>query len=676
MTPPITYTPRPSTAPATATAPATKAPATPVVDWTARAQYATSSRLVCCVVNEALAPAYYVPSPSASGTGDVLGWAVLVRPDDEQQQSGVVSAEWVHDVFLPSLATTSPVIPAASDDTAVPDAILVPLRATPLLRTRDTVFPRVRSADPDDLVPVSPFLLLHPTSSASGKWTATATLDPARVWSAVSQWNAIDAASSGKIARELASSAAVQEQLYLLSADRALPTLDSPALDWEAAVLEGHATHPMHRTRSAAAPLSFAADHAHLAALADPEIRFFLVPLARVHAHGTWLADVHPHLARYLGVACPADHVLFPVHAFQVPFVRATFPEFRYLESAAIPARAQASTRTVVPRDPHAFPGASHVKLSICMTITSAMRTISPYSVHNGPVFSRMAELANEGRAVLLPVAENATLGLRHDDEYYAKTMGAVLRTDPESVLPEHERTIMCGALVERDPVSHTPHVVRAFALATHEAKLDFFHHYAATLVAAVVPPLVKYGLAWEAHGQNMLVRVDRRTRAVVGFAARDFGGCQVYPPAWRSAFSGNPAAAGLVDQFLPGSFQTGESAEAGWAVVYHTAFACHLHRLARALGVHGDARSWAGVRREIARYVVRGSPLWQAWLATREVPAKAFLRMKMDGLYRDYVYEPVPNILLTGVAEDDDLSFPELSEGEGEAVEVVAPAV
>jgi siderophore synthetase component len=41
----------------------------------------------------------------------------------------------------------------------------------------------------------------------------------------------------------------------------------------------------------------------------------------------------------------------------------------------------------------------------------------------------------------------------------------------------------------------------------------------------AFLPPCLHNGIAFEAHGQNTLARFDSKTKKLVGFIVRDFGG-------------------------------------------------------------------------------------------------------------------------------------------------------
>ncbi|KNE54664.1 hypothetical protein AMAG_00622 [Allomyces macrogynus ATCC 38327] len=640
-----------------------------------KAQFATASRLIACLVNEALVHATLLDSAPIA----------LNTPEHAAPVKSVIKAS----ISAPTPPRTSlvawarleaPVAINSSTSSSNVAAILVPLRVVPLSRPGTA---QIRCLDPDDLVGNASFVLVPRGARTNGTrdgTDATTTVDPCAVWDAVALWNQVPASNAAVIRDELASSAQIQAILFQHPPHHGkLPTLTSSSLDWENAVVEGHATHPMHRTRHASAPLAFSPTPDGMHALQFPDLVLFAVPLTRVHAHGTWLTDVHPALLERLpahDAACvPIDHVLFPVHGHQAAWVHAHFPEFVPLR-VRIPALAQASTRTVVVPGGQLFPDGAIVKTSISMTITSAMRTVSPYTVQNAPVMSAMAHLVNESRNVLFPIDEFASIGLDHPDEAIAKAMGCVLRADPERLLAPHgEKVILCAALVERDVATGVPHVVRAFGLQSLAQRLAWFTKYAKLLVQSLVPPLAKYAFAFEGHGQNMLLRVRPAAKqgdnaTLVGFAVRDYGGALVHVPTYRAALATRDD---LTDKLRPGSFQLAASPEAAYRVAYHTMVACHLHRLARVLDLHQSGAAWRvvreAVRTELAPFGGDAHPLARAWLHERDVDAKAFLRMKCGGLYRDYVYERVPNLLFVGDEEGQKVESSE----EGQEPEVAA---
>jgi Ferric iron reductase FhuF-like transporter len=150
--------------------------------------------------------------------------------------------------------------------------------------------------------------------------------------------------------------------------------------------------------------------------------------------------------------------------------------------------------------------------------------------------------------------------------------------------------------------------------------------------VAAVVPPLLHNGVAFEAHPQNMLLRLSRSTLTPTGFIMRDLGGLRVHPATLSASTGGTEFA------FLPGHCVVASTPEDAAKKLYHTLVHNHLQRLARVLGLHGDGSAWSAVRAHLTREIPRGSWLWAAWMdeSVRSVSGKCLVRMKLEGVYRE----------------------------------------
>ena len=149
--------------------------------------------------------------------------------------------------------------------------------------------------------------------------------------------------------------------------------------------------------------------------------------------------------------------------------------------------------------------------------------------------------------------------------------------------------------------------------------------------MAGVIPPLLHNGVAFEAHPQNMLLRLSRSTLTPTGFIMRDLGGLGVHP-ATLSASIGSEFA------FLPEHCVVEETPEDAAQKLYHTLVHNHLQRLARVLRLHSDGSAWSAVREHLTREIPRGSWLWSAWMddTVRSLPGKCLLRMKLVGVYRE----------------------------------------
>ncbi len=379
------------------------------------------------------------------------------------------------------------------------------------------------------------------------------------------------------------------------------PALDGPALAWEQAVIEGHATHPCHKTR-----LGMTVDDAR-----------------------RWASEHHgrPTLVHVRGPALQVHGAFFdlvgtdavPVHPAQLPALRARFPEVEVTPSTR-PAWAQTSLRSVCPEGLDV-----HLKLALAVQTTSALRTISPQSVANGPVLSALfAALAPPGLHV---IEELASAGAAHPDPDVAKHLACIVRADPERTFPG-DRFVVCAALVERDDTG-VPLARRVFGDA---APVVAFEDYTARLLDAVVPPMRDHGVALEAHGQNTLARY--RGGVLVGFAVRDFGGVRLHRPTLLS--SGHALA------LAPNSAPDASDLAEVWGKLHHCVIQHHLSELIRTLGL--GAAGWRIVRRHVDR-LLAGTPAHGFWTAPT-APHKCLLRMRLEGRYRDYVYRPAPNPL------------------------------
>jgi siderophore synthetase component len=418
--------------------------------------------------------------------------------------------------------------------------------------------------------------------------------------------------------QELAS--AVLHQRLAESTRRPAPGPGAPALAWEQAIVDGHPTHPCHRTRlgfDERAARHYAAEHR-----GRFDLRFVAVPADAVEVHGPFaecLAGFAP--------SAPPGHVVLPVHPAQLSRVAHFFPRVRVLPDAR-PAQAQAALRTVCP---DALPW--HLKLPLAVHTTSALRTLSPSAVAHGPVLSALARRV--AHVPLHVVTEVASAGVRHADPRVARHLACIVREDPEPRFPG-DVVVVCAALSERDASGAC--LVRTLADAPPGGAVAraFFDSYAQGLCDAVLPPLREHGLALEAHAQNTLVHL--RDGRPVGFAVRDFGGVRVHLPTLE--------ASGLAVALRPGAIHATTDAAEASAVLFHAAVRNHLEPVARALGLGADA--WTVARAHVDRHLA-GSPWHALWVAAR-APAKSLLRMRLGGHPAAPSFDARPNPLARAV--------------------------
>ena len=247
----------------------------------------------------------------------------------------------------------------------------------------------------------------------------------------------------------------------------------------EQRVLDGHPLHPCCRTRggmTVADVLAYAPEHRPVIRL-----RRLAVP------PGRWYGDTPP--------------VLY-AHPWQAARLTARHPWLRDAGGTG-PVRPLMSLRTVAPLD-----GGEHVKTAVDIQMTSAVRTVSPAAVHNGPRLSALLHdlTADLPLTVLRETAAGAVLIDGVPDRHLAHLRREAPRvTAGQTVLP-------LGAL---------PAVLPELDADPYPWWHDLMH--------LLLPPLLTVldrGVALEAHGQNTLLVLDG-TRPV-RIVYRDLGGVRV----------------------------------------------------------------------------------------------------------------------------------------------------
>ncbi|TDD94249.1 IucA/IucC family protein [Actinomadura rubrisoli] len=265
---------------------------------------------------------------------------------------------------------------------------------------------------------------------------------------------------------------------------------------------------------AAAFPAAVAAGRAELAASGDDPGRYALLP-------------IHPH---QLDHAVPALHPDALSDRRVVPL------------SAALPARSLMSTRTLAVGEPGSR-ARLHVKTALEVQITSAVRGVSFPAAHNGPRLSRL----------LLDIAEHDPLveGLALSRELAAaclvppetpgpadaarrRSVGVILREDPETLLEPGEVALPAAALLARSPLTGRPVIddlITELANGTSRARAAarWLRRYLELIVPPALTLLTRYGIAMEAHPQNtvLVLRDAMPHRAMV----RDLGGIGILEP-------------------------------------------------------------------------------------------------------------------------------------------------
>jgi siderophore synthetase component len=354
----------------------------------------------------------------------------------------------------------------------------------------------------------------------------------------------------------------------------------------EQSIVDGHPLHPCCRTRagmSVADVLAYAPEH-------RPVIRLHRLRVPPQRWHGT------------------SEPVLY-AHPWQAERLRDAYP---WLADAGRsgPVRPLMSLRTVAPLD-----GGDHVKTAVDVQMTSAVRTVSPAAVHNGPRLSALLrELTSD-----LPLTCLAERGA-----------GAVI--------------------VDGEPSRHLAHLRRAAPpagpgevvlplgapeLIARAARADPYGWFAG-LAAILWGPLVTVldrGVALEAHGQNTLVVLRHGRPARIAY--RDLGGVRVSARRLRAAGVEPPTLLGDLPSDDPQVLRTKLAASALGTVAAE---------LITVLGRQGadPGRLWAMVAQSI-----RGAGTGDvAALLGEPLPIKATTAMRLARDPLDDIWATIDNPL------------------------------
>uniref|UniRef100_UPI000DE49825 IucA/IucC family protein n=1 Tax=Nonomuraea lactucae TaxID=2249762 RepID=UPI000DE49825 len=277
--------------------------------------------------------------------------------------------------------------------------------------------------------------------------------------------------------------------------------LGGRGLEWfEQGVVDGHPYHPCCRNRpgfSVAEQLAYAPEHrtvVHLDLVAVSASRCLVV--------GPW-----PERLR------DGDRVLLPVHPWQR---RHRLPELGFgppvpgadADVGQIPARPLICLRTVVP-----VAGGPHIKTAVSARMTSHVRDISPASVEDcvalSDLLTGLAARLGGGRLRVARYLAGAAacVGGRPSPE-----VAVMLREPPSRYATGAGETVLPFAALTARPGHGGPPLVRTVIGLSGTPAARWVGAVALEVFAAVLG-LLDLGVALEAHGQNLLLVLDRYGR-------------------------------------------------------------------------------------------------------------------------------------------------------------------
>ncbi|KAJ7510428.1 IucC family-domain-containing protein [Mycena galericulata] len=608
-----------------------------------RAAFGTAARLLSCLVTESLARGIYLQL--AEGL-DASGICVVFLADVSSRAPPDISTAYTASNIL----------------------AIIPLRHVPVFK-HDGIDPRgqeIGLLDPMDMLPLvfefgtddgqssdhAPLAtailkaITGPGWDLSGSPPLVPSRSPLPLWETFGRSMKIQETILKDITAEFESS--VLWQKHSFENPPLAPQFSSPSIDWEQSIVEGHPTHPMHKTRMFLSPISDLVPGSY--DLYHTKLRFVAVPRENLKITNDFEKYTAPLIASASASAgqeltIPENFVAVPVHELQVAHIQAKFPDVVVFSSTfCLPILGQQSIRSVI------VPNAYHelsLKLGVGIKLTSAVRTISPASAYLGPRFSaQVVPALTMDRNIITVARELASVVHTHPDGEIAKHCAAIIREAHENASEERgERLIVCTSLVESGHAGeggHLPAVNRVFELDTEEKRVEWLDKFVQLFFEAFLPPVLHNGVAFECHPQNCVARFDLKTKELLGFIIRDFGGLRVHRESLH-------ASTGIELDFLEGHSIIAKDPNDVYERMYHTAIHNHLQQLIRVLGLHYSGIGWALVRRHLRAIIPREHALYSAWLApeNKTFPGKCFMRMRCEGMYRFHLHAPFPNLIL-----------------------------
>ncbi len=597
------------------------------------AKHATMSRFLACLVNEGLVLGNIMVgiSPTASlGNGRESLKLLALRERD-------IASDAQYDAITADVQTAK---------------YLVLLKRFPMVRDSD----KSRSAliDPCDFSSV--------VVDISKLEQVT---DVGVIMKQIGEWNNYEPNVIDNICAEMANS--IEHQTYRYRHPPSIKlTADSPLIDWEQSIIEGHPTHPMHRMRQAAYPTEPILPSTDLS---NVYLRYVIANKDELIITGDFANLAKPFYADHLGQLAqngiafnPKSELIVPVHEYQIPNVQLKFPHARILPKwFSTLCKAQSSNRTLnyIGYDKYC------IKLPLGVKLTSALRTITPWTTSLGPKMDKVLDAVIADKNALIAMREPASVSSSNPNFDIARHLSCIIRDDAQyQANLRNERAVVCVALTESLPSTTSPtgrtlpfiHNIWGNRLTTLQGKLDFLEEYATAYLKVFLPPVIHHGFTFEAHQQNTLIRFNKDTLQITGFMIRDYGGVRYYPPALRESTRQLPDGPIEIDTF-PDHCIKAKSIDVVYRSAFHTMIQSHLNTIIKSLGlfridengkeVMGSGCGWKIVRNILSQIIPQDHDLYKSWLQSTEIQSKALLTMQISGVFREHSYAKIPNLIV-----------------------------
>lgn len=170
-----------------------------------------------------------------------------------------------------------------------------------------------------------------------------------------------------------------------------------------------------------------------------------------------------------------SERLIVPCLTQQLPAVQLYFPNAIVVKTVSQSADALASVRTLQTRPELDFP--YHIKLSLACQITSALRTITPWTAIGGPFFSDL--LKKFLPETLWVYREVGAITGSQEDFSKAKHLSCILRDDLEAqAKANNEMLVLAAALAHHLPGTSQSYKEILFNLKTPQDKREWLQRY------------------------------------------------------------------------------------------------------------------------------------------------------------------------------------------------------
>lgn len=446
-------------------------------------------------------------------------------------------------------------------------------------------------------------------------------------------------------------------------------SIDEQLMFFESWATKGHPYHPCHKTKlgfDKKSYLKFSPEfsqdiHLPVAAIAKSDIN--LSAEQNDFDYNKWFAERYPLVwqcyREKISDLKLSENSYCPIfiHPWQYENILtklfSDMIEKRHLilfNDVLIKAKASLSFRTLITKDSRQ----PHIKLPISVYSTSAMRTISPASVHNGPLFSRILkqilERENYFSGYIKFCYETCGFHVKHEQPEIAKCLGIIYRENPAHFINDKQIPIVIAALFEKSPVTQLPLFIEMMQPAIGNrltGVIDYFNHYARMIMCTYFDLFLIYGIALEGHQQNTIAVFENNVPAFM--IARDFGGIRIHLPTLKQmGFDFEPHAH---------SATVTHDAQEVTNKFLHSVIQCHLGEIALLLSQHFETSEdvfWKVIKDNLAlRFQELKNKVepsrWQRErnsIMENDWQVKGLMRMRLNDLYNKYIYVNLSNPL------------------------------